>query len=609
MTSNMSTFKKSLDLLKNTNDYSTADVGRALDRALFYKTDDIECHEKALKYGFGLGELFVRIMNSLKHQFTAPDNSHGTRNLMKVTTFFWNYSDSCPDLAIELANSGAISCIMTILTKLAEQQESIWNTRQVNSLMGVLHNAIRPDECIAANRSIYRQAGAVAILQNWTDSSQMILKVKSLLILSYITNEDESEILAKNGKAVAFLVSKVKEAVAASNHYAHIGSTYFSVMELLKGLCQLIIHDTNKKIVLENEGVPVITRMLMSDFSHEEQRLATKALWSLAFDETVRKSEAIGKSLTALKELTLSEDETVRSISKRALFEIEDESSQEVTEADEGDDKDSHEGKEDDTKATNKDPQHRSQSKSIEVNDGGHVMISYNWEHQKTALKIRDELKKNGYKIWIDVDNMQGDTLECMAKAVKQADVILMCMSQHYYASTSCRQEAKYAAKKKKPMIPLIVEPGYEPDGWLDILVEANLYYKFTSDEEIRMNMTSLKNDIGTRGKSLGKSSLDEVDAPIKPKQVEVLGAAVSLQTSVFTSASTWSSERVQEWFEEVGLPQLKATLNFFKGKDLEELYKESCDTPEDFKATCEESGLKTNLDKKRLKSGLRELF
>ena len=34
-------------------------------------------------------------------------------------------------------------------------------------------------------------------------------------------------------------------------------------------------------------------------------------------------------------------------------------------------------------------------------------MISYNWEHQDTALKIRDELKKSGYKVWIDVEKMR----------------------------------------------------------------------------------------------------------------------------------------------------------------------------------------------------------
>ena len=35
-----------------------------------------------------------------------------------------------------------------------------------------------------------------------------------------------------------------------------------------------------------------------------------------------------------------------------------------------------------------------------------HIMISYNWDHQDRALKIRDRLKEEGYNIWMDVDKM-----------------------------------------------------------------------------------------------------------------------------------------------------------------------------------------------------------
>lgn len=38
--------------------------------------------------------------------------------------------------------------------------------------------------------------------------------------------------------------------------------------------------------------------------------------------------------------------------------------------------------------------------------DNSHVMISYNWDAQKRMLKLRDELKQAGYKVWMDIDNM-----------------------------------------------------------------------------------------------------------------------------------------------------------------------------------------------------------
>ena len=44
--------------------------------------------------------------------------------------------------------------------------------------------------------------------------------------------------------------------------------------------------------------------------------------------------------------------------------------------------------------------------------------------------------------------------------------------------------EAKYADSLKKPIIPLRLEAGYEPDGWLGMLCNDKLYYDFSSEEK-----------------------------------------------------------------------------------------------------------------------------
>ena len=35
-----------------------------------------------------------------------------------------------------------------------------------------------------------------------------------------------------------------------------------------------------------------------------------------------------------------------------------------------------------------------------------HVMISYNWASQKTVRMIRERLREEGFKVWIDIENM-----------------------------------------------------------------------------------------------------------------------------------------------------------------------------------------------------------
>lgn len=37
---------------------------------------------------------------------------------------------------------------------------------------------------------------------------------------------------------------------------------------------------------------------------------------------------------------------------------------------------------------------------------GGHVFISYQWDSKHTVLKVRDQLRSAGYRVWIDEDDM-----------------------------------------------------------------------------------------------------------------------------------------------------------------------------------------------------------
>ena len=46
--------------------------------------------------------------------------------------------------------------------------------------------------------------------------------------------------------------------------------------------------------------------------------------------------------------------------------------------------------------------------------------------------------------------------------------------------------EAEYAYNLKKTLIPILVEDGYKPDGWLGLLLGTKLYYNCCSDVEIQ---------------------------------------------------------------------------------------------------------------------------
>eukprot|EP01047_Picozoa_sp_COSAG01_P006516 COSAG01_NODE_237_length_20722_cov_360.895747_2_plen_170_part_00 len=70
----------------------------------------------------------------------------------------------------------------------------------------------------------------------------------------------------------------------------------------------------------------------------------------------------------------------------------------------------------------------------------------------------------------------------------------------------NCRMEAQYAFQQKKDMVPLMLEEGYSPNGWLGMLLGVRLWYGFfgsvlTSEAGFEVKMDELCRELGERGK------------------------------------------------------------------------------------------------------------
>ncbi|CAF4376890.1 unnamed protein product, partial [Rotaria sp. Silwood2] len=57
------------------------------------------------------------------------------------------------------------------------------------------------------------------------------------------------------------------------------------------------------------------------------------------------------------------------------------------------------------------------------------MMISYCWAQKTLCHKINDRLEQEGYKVWLDRDEMRGSIIECMAEAIEKSRYVLICMS------------------------------------------------------------------------------------------------------------------------------------------------------------------------------------
>eukprot|EP01045_Picozoa_sp_COSAG04_P003347 COSAG04_NODE_135_length_23774_cov_40.993918_10_plen_206_part_00 len=136
----------------------------------------------------------------------------------------------------------------------------------------------------------------------------------------------------------------------------------------------------------------------------------------------------------------------------------------------------------------------------------------YNWDHQHVILRVVAWLQAHGYLVWVDTEQMKGSTVDAMALAVEGSEVMLIGVSRAYKESSNCRMEAQYGLQKKKVMIPLKVQEGYEADGWLGLLLGTSLWYALygdtlESESAFEDRMAALSREIGSRVSQHPRSS------------------------------------------------------------------------------------------------------
>jgi len=175
------------------------------------------------------------------------------------------------------------------------------------------------------------------------------------------------------------------------------------------------------------------------------------------------------------------------------------------------------------------------------------IMISYNWGVQKRILVMKEMLEKKGFKIWLDLDQMKGSTIEAMASAVENSSVIFICMSQNYKNSANCRAEAEYAFRLKKPIIPLMCERNYNPDGWLGFVLGSKLWYEVIDENSLNDGMDKIRKDVVGH---LGN----------EPSTPTLIRRESSRNVSDGPSYLTWNSKQVGEWLVKHNLQEYVET-------------------------------------------------
>ncbi|GAX76302.1 hypothetical protein CEUSTIGMA_g3747.t1 [Chlamydomonas eustigma] len=160
----------------------------------------------------------------------------------------------------------------------------------------------------------------------------------------------------------------------------------------------------------------------------------------------------------------------------------------------------------------------------------------------------------------MDVDHMSGSTLEAMAMAVEGSAVVLICVSKKYKESQACRTEAEYAFQQRKKIIPVVMESGFKPTGWLGALMGTRLYFDMSDARRIPAKMPHLMKELADSGKIFKATSsldLDErVAEDVKPSSR--MGS---------DNPDNWSSLEVEDWLKKIRCADF---CDSFRSKDMD---------------------------------------
>jgi hypothetical protein len=219
----------------------------------------------------------------------------------------------------------------------------------------------------------------------------------------------------------------------------------YSITGILLGLYQLAVNNTTKYDLFVKYNLKEYLKKIIQKGLEIEQKYSIQVLAQLCFDPQVLDIVSNDTELSSFIEYkTKPENCQMKTMIKLC---------EQITWA---------------IKMKNKGPDDETNKRMVEIREQKQVMISYNSGSRDICLKIKGELEKNSFKVWIDVNEIHGSSLEAMARAVESSDFILMCVTEKYRQSVNCQAEAQYSFKLKKKIIPLILQKGMENvDGWL----------------------------------------------------------------------------------------------------------------------------------------------
>ena len=142
------------------------------------------------------------------------------------------------------------------------------------------------------------------------------------------------------------------------------------------------------------------------------------------------------------------------------------------------------------------------------------LFLSHAWKnddlgrntHDRVRI-LKDSLKRRGWSVWFDEDDMKLNIDASMISGIENAEVVLACLTKEYVKqlndstffmrnkNKNCAKEWKYAIARNKIVLALVLEPGIMTNAWppgiITMYICDQLYINAIGDD-----MDKVANDI-----------------------------------------------------------------------------------------------------------------
>ncbi|XP_067664453.1 uncharacterized protein [Haliotis asinina] len=485
-------------------------------------------------YEFAIGTIDILTSDFIhKHQ-----NAIEVKLVMEMRKCLWTATDNSWSLGEKVSQTGLFKYLLADVKAIGKTLPVISDDDiAFDTAIGIMYNCAQNH----VTRQKYRELNAVDTLLPFLKAKSTKVKLTTLLVLTHIVDEVKNKALSADVTVFDFLIDMIKKAWEDVHHRCVQGTTFFSARELLNGLTALAKNDDNKRLLME-KGVLKTLKSILKGGTEVEQEEALGCIRELSFnDENKSILNADEGVMDVLKE---KENSGNAQIAKAAQFTRWGLATKKVADS-------NLKRRQSGLSMTSKQPK------------SGHVMLSYSWHNQKTVIEVYDKLKSEGFRLWIDIDDMAGSTLGAMANAVEKASAVILFISESYFESQNCRQEAEYTYKLKKTMVPVLLQGNYQPTGWLGIMIGTKLYFDMSPGKDFGAKLKELVRELGQNGRITEEEEklLDVTDAA--PKSLSTVAARGGGDR-----VPGWTNKDVIEWLKNIGMYQC-SSLRSLTGEEL----------------------------------------